>query len=65
MKHEDFEREPCQCGDCQQAGVSNLIQIRDRLTGRWIHGYPLKKWYEARDAFWTAFHAQAQKRAMK
>ena len=64
MKHEDFEQMACTCPECVQAGVSTLVQIRDRHTGKFLHGYPLKKWYEARDRFWQTCHEQAQKRAM-
>ena len=65
MKHEDFQQMACACGDCQQAGVSALVQVRDPRTGKFLHGYDLKRWYVARDAFWKTFHEQAAKRAMK
>jgi hypothetical protein len=64
MRHEDFEREPCQCGDCLQAGVSALVQVRDWYTGAWLHGYDLQRWYDARDRFWNTFHEQVKQRAM-
>ena len=53
MKHEDFERPPCPCPPCVQAGVSGRTQIRDHATGRWLHGYDLARWYAAREAFWA------------
>ena len=46
MKTQDFIREPCSCGECQQAGVSALEQRRDPWTGKWLHGYDLKRWYQ-------------------
>lgn len=55
MKAEDFTRPPCACGACQQAGVSDQPQIRDRHTGQWLHGYDLKRWIEAKENFWTRF----------
>lgn len=51
MKPEDFIGAPCACGECMQAGVQTLETRRDRETGRWLHGYALKRWYEARDRF--------------
>lgn len=54
MKRADFERGPCPCAECRQAGVSELEQVRDPQTGAYLHGYPLKRWYEARDAFKAA-----------
>ena len=56
MKPEDFIAQPCACPACEQAGVSDRDQIRDRVSGAWLHGYDLKRWYEAKDAFWRRFH---------
>lgn len=50
MKAEDFIAPPCACGECVQAGVSDQELRRDPHTGRWLHGYALKRWYEQRDA---------------
>lgn len=47
----DFQGPPCRCGECVQAGVTELPQRRDPDTGCWLHGYALKRWYEARDEF--------------
>lgn len=64
MKRADFERAPCQCGECQQAGVSDKLQLRDPQTGKWLHGYSLLRCYNAADACLTAFKALVKKRAM-
>ena len=55
MKAADFEREPCFCGECQQAGVSERPQKRDPRTGKWLHGYELRRLYEAEANFWDKF----------
>jgi len=65
MKVEDFQQMACSCEACILAGVSTLVQIRDRDTGRWLHGRELRRWHEARDAFWKRFHEQTKTRAMK
>lgn len=49
MRREDFERAPCKCPECQQAGVTDLEQRRDPQTGGWLHGYALRRWYDAVD----------------
>ncbi len=49
MKRADFEREPCPCAECEQAGVSDRVQVRDPQTGAFLHGYPLRRWHEAAD----------------
>lgn len=51
MTQKDFIGEPCACGECVQAGVSYLQQVRDPRTGGWLHGYALSRWYEARERF--------------
>ena len=65
LKRSDFEREPCTCGECQQAGVSVLPQLRDWRTGAWMHGYPLKRVYEAKAAFWSRFRETVQTKGMR
>lgn len=57
MTARDMIQPPCSCGECQQAGVSALEQRRDPQTGQWLHGYPLKRWYEARERFRTLARA--------
>lgn len=57
MNRDDFVGRPCACGECLQAGVQTLETRRDRDTGRWLHGYALKRWYEARERFRTAARA--------
>lgn len=46
MKREDFIGAPCSCGECVQAGVSHEEIRRDPDSGRWMHGYSLKRFYE-------------------
>lgn len=50
MKDADFIAPPCDCAECRQAGVSHLEIRRDPYTGRWLHGYELRRW-------WTSFNA--------
>lgn len=52
----DFEQAPCPCGECVQAGVAGFPQLRDWSSGKWLHGYDLKRVYEAKDAFWKKAH---------
>jgi hypothetical protein len=65
VKWEDFEREPCGCGECVQAGVSGRPQKRDPQTGKWLHGYDLKRLYQAQDSFWKKFKAMASTKGMR
>jgi hypothetical protein len=51
MKRDDFRGAPCGCPECRQAGVTELEQVRDFHTGRWLHGHELRRWHEARDEF--------------
>ncbi len=55
MKTEDFQREPCTCEACTVAGVSKLPQRRDPQSGAWLHGRELRRYYEAKQKFLTAF----------
>lgn len=61
MKRADFEREPCQCGECRQAGVDRLEQARDPHSGRLLHGHELRRWHEAREQFRTLARAAVGK----
>ena len=61
MNNADFEREPCTCGECVQAGVSERLQLRDPYQGKWLHGYDLKRCYEAKDMFWKAVKSLEKK----
>jgi hypothetical protein len=61
MNKSDFVGFPCGCGECVQAGVSNREQRRDPHTGKWLHGYALKRWYESRDRFQQLARAAAGK----
>lgn len=51
MTRDDFERHPCDCGECRQAGVSDRPQRRDPQRGDWMHGYRLKGYYDSRADF--------------
>jgi len=51
MKPADHVGPPCSCPLCVQAGVTQLEARRDPRSGVWLHGYDLKRWYEARDQF--------------
>jgi hypothetical protein len=62
MNTADFRRPPCQCLDCQQAGVNDLEQIRDPRSGSWLHGRDLKRWYLAEREFWQKFKHLVEKR---
>jgi hypothetical protein len=51
MNLRDIQGEPCSCGQCVQAGVSDKPIRRDPHSGVFLHGYDLRRWYEARDGF--------------
>lgn len=53
MRTEDMIQPPCGCPECVQAGVSTLERRREPRTGELLHGYPLKRWYDAKAAFVT------------
>lgn len=55
MNPADYIAAPCACGACVQARVDHLEQRRDPWTGKWLHGYDLKHWYEARQKAREAF----------
>lgn len=54
MKREDIEGAPCLCPECHQAGVSELPLVRDPQSAEWLHGYRLKRWYEAKNRYRAA-----------
>lgn len=62
MSLKDFVGAPCDCGQCVQAGVNSLEQVRDPRSGAWLHGYDLKRWYEARQKFRDAARAAVGER---
>jgi hypothetical protein len=66
MKPEDFRRGPCACPECRQAGVDEKPQLRDPQSGRWLHGYDLRRNYDAADRFRAQLKALSrnQKHAM-
>ncbi len=51
MNPRDITADPCGCGECIQANVANERQRRDPRSGALIHGYALRRWLDARDAF--------------
>ena len=53
MNRADFVLPPCSCGECVQAGVTDLELRRDPHTGDVLHGYRLKRWYESYEQFKT------------
>lgn len=53
LKRDDFEREPCTCPACVQAGMSARPQRRSPQTGAFLHGYDLVRLYAAEDNFWA------------
>ena len=64
MKRADFEREPCHCGECRQAGVEDKLQLRDPQSGKWLHGYDLRRCYEAADRCLEQFRALVKTRGL-
>ncbi len=63
MNPKDYIGETCDCPDCSQAGVTQLPVRRDWRRGHWMHGYELKRWYEARARFY-ALREQIKAKAM-
>jgi hypothetical protein len=57
VKYEDFITPPCSCGPCRQARVDHLEGRRDPATRAILHGYDLKRWYEARERYQQAMAA--------
>lgn len=50
----------CGCAECREAGVGNepRRRIPDNQCGsRWIHGRELRRWLDAKNAFFTAARA--------
>lgn len=64
LKRADFEREPCTCPMCHQAGVSDRPQLRSPQTGAMLHGYELLRLHQARDTFWRTFRAAMAQHSM-
>lgn len=57
MNRRDYVRDSCTCGECQQAGVSDVLQVRDPHSGKWLHGYELKRVQDAADRFLESYKA--------
>lgn len=62
MKPADFVGRPCDCPNCRQAGVTELAIRRDPRSGEWLHGYDLKRWYDAKARFEQAARAAVGER---
>lgn len=66
-----YEMPPCGCDLCGKAGVSHrpIRYVPDAdepkfrlgevvvVRGHWAHGVELKRWYAAKDAFWSKVRA--------
>lgn len=64
-----YEGDPCRCRECCETGMDTMLQrfvpsepeeralLGDRmvLRGHWIHGDDLRRWYAAKEKFWTEF----------
>ena len=62
MTTEDFIQPPCSCPECHQAGVSHLRVRRDPYSGRLLHGYSLRRWYEAQARFMAELSTRGLRR---
>lgn len=49
MNRADYIGPPCACPECTQAGVTHRETRRDPRSGAWLHGYALRRWYDAFD----------------
>jgi hypothetical protein len=63
VKYADFEQAPCQCVECVRAGVHEKPQRRDPWSGKWLHGYDLKRLYDAEARFWQQWRTFLGSRA--
>jgi hypothetical protein len=50
MKTADHTSAPCSCLDCRGAGITDRPTVRDPVTGAWLHGYKLAKYWRESDA---------------
>ena len=55
---DDNVGEPCNCLDCQAAGVTAFPIVRvpgdeHNPKPHWLHGDPLRRWWQAREDFMT------------
>ena len=64
MKREDHEGPPCSCPLCVAAGVDDKPIRRDYRSGKWVHGYDLKRLYDAQADFWNRVKAITDRKAM-
>lgn len=64
LKRSDIESAPCGCPICHQAGVAERPQLRSPQTGALLHGYDLRRLYEAQEAFWRTFRRLVEQHSM-
>jgi hypothetical protein len=64
IRREDFVRPPCTCAECRQAGVDTQEQVRDPDSGKWLHGYALKRYYDAADRCLAGFQQLVKSKGM-
>ena len=65
MKREDWQKDPCGCPECRQAGVGDVPQQRDPQTGCWLHGYALRRVRDAADQVLQQIKDLANTKAMR
>lgn len=65
MRPADIQGPPCDCPECRQAQVSDKPILRDPDTGKWLHGYPLKRVHDAAANCLQAVKDLAAKKAMR
>lgn len=65
IKPADYQREPCDCGECRQAGVDDKPQLRDPRSGAFAHGYALKGMYDAKESFWALVKQKKSERSYR
>lgn len=72
-QRQGFEGSPCGCEECLVAGVVDrpvrfvpvepharvVLGLQSTIRGRWIHGWELARWYEARANCYEVMHRLA------
>ena len=62
MRPSNYQGPPCDCHECVAAGVSDKPIRRDPYSGKMLHGWPLARWWMARDKFVDAVKGIAKGR---
>jgi hypothetical protein len=65
VKREDYEGPPCHCEACVMADITDKPIRRDYRSGKWVHGYELKKLYQAEADFWNRVKAISDRKGMR